>query len=145
METSVLFLESGYDICHGGLLPQHPTLTPLDLKVCRSAVSSKSFRLCILAQFTKIWWQDSWVKGISTIRLWALHRYMSHCTIPSASWLHHHIVITHQCILILCKGVDNQYDLDRILDNSIAITHLCWSFRNGYILEVMLNFPCVIL
>jgi hypothetical protein len=47
--------------------------------------------------------------------------------------------------VVLIKGEDNQYHLDRILDNSIAITHLCWSFRNRYILEVTLNSPRVVL
>jgi hypothetical protein len=42
-------------------------------------------------------------------------------------------------LLILSKGVDNKYHLDPNLDDSISITHLCWSFQNGYILIVMLS------
>jgi hypothetical protein len=54
-------------------------------------------------------------------------------TVPS-----HNYQLTN-ALLILSKGVDNKYHLDHNLDDSIDITHLCWSFQNGYILIVMLS------
>jgi hypothetical protein len=69
----------------------------------------------------------------------ALHHTMCIMIAPS----HNHQLTN--AFLILIKGVDIQYHLDHILDNFIAITHLCWSSQNGYTLEVTLNFPRVIL
>jgi hypothetical protein len=50
---------------------------------------------CILAQPTKSWWHESHVERTNTIKL--MHCIIVvHCTIPYASWLHHHISIISQ-------------------------------------------------
>jgi hypothetical protein len=67
-----------------------------------------------------------------------------YCTIPYASWLHHHVSINSQVHLTLSKSGDIQYHLDEILDNIFVIVNFCWSLLNGYILDVTSVFLCVI-